>query len=218
MGTVDHEVIKSNLCCDMNKANGIPRQISTRSFYKRKYSLRELYRGYIPLVDSMARMRENRRENLVDVAFIERMQLAVTEVNGCAACSYAHAHMALRQGMSAKEIHSYLSGDGAFIKVEEAKGILFAQHFAESRGCPERDAYEAIVGTYTEPGARIMLAALRIIQAGNMIGIPFSAFWSRLKGKPYADSTLWYEIHMMVGGTLLLPAGLLHGLLGTRIG
>jgi len=61
--------------------------------------------------------------------------LAVTEVNGCAACSYQHIMMALRQGMS---------------KNMAKKAATF-------------------------------LSAVQIMIAGNMYGIPYSAFQSRQK-------------------------------------
>ena len=91
--------------------------------------------------------------------------------------------------MSGAEISSFLSGADGFIKPEEAKAIVFAQHFADSRGFPKEYAYEAIVREYGEKKARIMLAAAQVMIAGNMYGIPYSAFQSRLKGKPFKDSS-----------------------------
>ena len=46
--------------------------------------------------------------------------------------------MALRQGMSNEEISSFLSGGDDFIQPEEAKAIIFAQHFADSKGFPKK--------------------------------------------------------------------------------
>lgn len=37
-----------------------------------------------------------KKKKIVNKDFVERLQLAVTEVNGCAACSYAHTYMALK--------------------------------------------------------------------------------------------------------------------------
>ena len=94
----------------------------------------------------------------------------------------------------------------------EAK-ILFAQHFADSRGRPTRDAYDATVAEYGEKCARIMLSAVQIMIAGNTYGIPFSAFQSRRKGKSFKDSALSYELGMLTAGIFLLPVGLIHGVL-----
>ncbi|MCF8268150.1 MAG: carboxymuconolactone decarboxylase family protein [Ignavibacteriales bacterium] len=158
-------------------------------------------------------MIRNKRKKLLSNDFIERIQLAVTEVNGCAICSYAHTYLALKQGMSNEEIYSFLSGDSAFISQEEAKAILFAQHFADKRGFPKEDAYKSIIDEYGEEKAGIILASARLMIAGNIYGIPYSAFQSRLYGKPFKDSTLMYEAGMQIGGLLILPIALIHGLL-----
>ena len=49
--------------------------------------------------------------------------------------------------------------------------------------------------------------------AGNMYGIPFSAFLSRLHGKPYKGSSLFYELGMLIAGLLFLPIAMIHGAL-----
>jgi AhpD family alkylhydroperoxidase len=149
---------------------------------------------------------------------VERLQLAVTEVNGCAACSYQHTKMALRQNMSNEEISSFLSGGDAFIKPEEAKAIIFAQHFADSMGFPKKYAYDSIVKEYGEKKAQIILSAVQVMIAGNMYGIPLSAFQSRLKGKPYKDSSVFYELGMEIAGFLCFPFALIHGFLRLLIG
>ena len=195
----------------------IPESLS-RSEYKRKFSFLELYRSYVYVPRAIRKLRSNKKSKLVDSHFIERLQLAVTEVNGCAACSYAHTTMALREGMSNEEISSFLGGSDSYIKPEEAKAIMFAQHFADSKGYPQRDAYEAIVLEYGPQKARIILSACQMMISGNMFGIPFSAFLARRKGKPFKDSTLGYELGMLIGGILVLPLGILHALLRWMVG
>lgn len=166
----------------------------------------------------MGKMLRHTRHPLVDQHFLKRMQLAVTEVNGCAACSYQHAKMALRDGMSGEEISSFLSGGDQFIKPKEAKAITFAQHFADARGYPKQLAFDSIVKEYGEDEADILLSAVQIMMAGNIYGIPSSAFQSRLKGKPYKESSLIYELGMLLSGLLLLPIALMHGVLRGLMG
>ncbi len=189
----------------------ITEPISSRTEFKRRFSFGELYGSLVSLPAAASGMARNKRMAAVDDDFVRRLQLAVTEVNGCAACSYEHTKMALRQGMSGEEISSFLSGGDTFVKPEEAKGIMFAQHFAESRGQPEAYAYEAIVDEYGEEGARAILAAVQVMIAGNMYGIPYSAFQSRRKGKPFKDSSVVYELGTLVAGALCLPFALVHG-------
>ena len=46
----------------------------------------------------------------IDKAFAESVSLAVTQVNGCSICSYAHTKNALKAGMTEDEIESLLDG------------------------------------------------------------------------------------------------------------
>jgi AhpD family alkylhydroperoxidase len=202
----------------MEKKTSLSGSVTQREEFKRKFTLWELYRSFVFMPRAMFKLIKNSKHLLVDPHFVERLQLAVTEVNGCAACSYQHTKMALQQGMSNEEISSFLGGADDFIKPEEAKAILFAQHFADSRGFPKLYSYDSIVTEYGEEKARIMLAAVQVMIAGNMYGIPFSAFLSRLQGKPYKGSSLIYELGMLVIGFLLLPLAIIHGLLRGLIG
>jgi AhpD family alkylhydroperoxidase len=196
----------------------LPDAIGPIGKFKRKFSLWELYRAFVSFPRAASRMIGNNKSKLVDRQFVERLQLAVTEVNGCAACSYQHTKMALRQGMSNEEISSFLSGGDEFIKPDEAKAIMFAQHFADSKGFPKKYAYDSIVKEYGEEQACIILSAVQIVIAGNMYGIPLSAFQSRLKGQTYKDSSLFYELGMLLGGIIILPIALVHGILRGLIG
>ncbi len=189
----------------------IPPDMIRREAYKRKFSVRDLYRGILLVPEAVSGLKFNRKNMVVSPEFLERMQLAVNEVNGCAVCSYAHAHMALKQGISSEEIYSLLNGDGALIRPEEGKAIMFAQHFADTGGYPDSETYRMIEESYGTNEARVMLSAIRMMQVGNIYGIPFSAFVSRLKGHPYRDSSLLYELGMQIMSAVLLPFALLHG-------
>ena len=189
-----------------------------RGEFKRKFNLGELYGSLVFAPRAMSKLIGNNKSELIDKQFVERLQLAVTEVNGCAACSYQHTNMALQQGMSNEEINSFLGGDSNYTKPEEAKAIMFAQHFADSRGFPKQYAYDSIVDEYGEKKAPIILSAAQVMIAGNMYGIPFSAFLSRLHGKPYKGSSLIYELSMLIMGILFLPIGIFHGFLRALFG
>jgi len=200
----------------MNKTP--PISIKKEVNFKRKFNLKELYRSFVFTPRAMSKLMGNHKSKLVDEDFLERLQLVVTEVNGCALCSYQHTKMALKKGMSNEEISSFLSGDDSFVKQKEAKAIIFAQHYAESKGFPQKYAYDAIVKEYGEKEACIILSAIQIITAGNMYGIPSSAFSSRLKGNPYKESSLFYELKMLIIGILCLPIAIIHGSLRALIG
>ena len=193
-------------------------QTGSRTEYKRKFSLSEMYHSFTTIPGAMVELIKNKKKQLVNHHFIERLQLAVTEVNGCAACSYAHTYIALKQGMSNEEIQSFLNNDGKFIKPEEAKAIAFVQHFADTRMFPKKDVYRYISAEYGEEKAKIILSVAQLMTVGNIYGIPYSAFISRLKGKPYQDSSLVYELGMQIMGVFFLPVALVQGLLRTILG
>ena len=196
----------------------IPKSISSRAEFKRKFSLWEMYRAAVFAPRAKLKVDENKKNKLVDKKFVKRLQLAVTEVNGCTICSYGHAKMALRQGMDNEEINSFLSGGDNFIKIKEAKAIIFAQHFADSRGYPKKYAYDSIVEEYGKEEAQIILSATQTMITGNMYGIPLSAFQSRLKGKPYKDSSLFYELKTLTLGVVFFPIAIIHGFIRGLIG
>ncbi|MDD2584147.1 MAG: carboxymuconolactone decarboxylase family protein [Bacteroidales bacterium] len=197
----------------MIKNKEIDTPVTSRKSFKRKFSFLELYQSLSFAPQAVSRLAKNNRLALVSKDFIKRLQLAVTEVNGCPACSYQHTKIALEQGMSNEEITSFLSGGDQFIKPEEAKAIMFAQHFADSRGFPKKYAYDALVEEYGEEKSKIIISAAQIMISGNIYGIPFSAFESRLKGHKYEDSNLFYELSMLIGGILIMPLAIIHGLI-----
>lgn len=196
----------------------IPKTVQSQTEFKNKFRLGEMYRAFVYLPRAMLKMVENNKSQLIDPDFAKRLQLAVTEVNGCAICSYGHTKMALRQGMSGEEISSFLSGDSHFIKPEEAKAIMFAQHYADSRGYPKKYAYDAVVNEYGVKKALIILSIIQTMTIGNMFGIPFSAFQSRCKGKPYKGSSLFFELGILILGFLILPIAIIHGIIRGLIG
>lgn len=183
-----------------------------RRQYKRKFSYGQLYRTMVALPRALAILGNNRKSMDVHPMTIERIMLAVTEVNGCAACSYAHTKMALREGIDNEEIVAMLSGNTDTVPAQEAKAIMFAQHFAETKGLVDRPSYSRYVSEYSEEHALIMLAAMQVILFGNAYGIPYSALVSRLKGKPYRGSTLAYEAGMLLWGLIGFPFALLHAM------
>ncbi len=65
--------------------------------------------------------------------------LAVTEVNGCDICSYAHTKVALEAGMSSQEIQNMLGGIIDDVPLKEVHGIMYGQHYANARGNPGTD-------------------------------------------------------------------------------
>ena len=193
----------------------IPEAIAARTSFTRKVTPGELYRSLVFAMPALVVFARNRRSQIVPSAFLERVQLAVTAVSACAVCSYVHSRMALEMGLSEDEITGYLTGDVEDPDPAEAKALLFAEHFAETRGEPSAAAYAAFIEAYGPEKSRILLAAMQLMLAGNLIGLPLSARRARRNGAPYTDSSVAYEWGMVLGFWFMVPLAALHALLRT---
>lgn len=176
---------------------------------KKLFSVPELFRIMVLAFRSAPMLKEAKAAGKMNKAFLERIMLAVTEVNGCAMCSYYHTKVALEEGFSKEEIRNMLSGTLGDVPTEELEGVLFAQHYADTRGYPTRESWRRIEETYGETGARGVLAVTRMIMFGNATGIPSGSFINRFRGKSDPRSNVAYELAMMLALVVfLLPAGI----------
>lgn len=177
---------------------------------KKHYSVREIYW----ITHEAARTKRFLASTSLgrDKQFTERIMLAVTEVNGCELCSYAHSRFALEAGLSDAEIRSLLGGLPEGIPDGQMPAIAFAQHYADTRGHPDAVAWQHVLDVYGEDEALGVLAAVRIMMWGNAAGIPLSSLRSRLKGAADPGSSLRYEVATILGSTVVTPFALLHAL------
>lgn len=172
---------------------------------KKLFSVFELFRIMTLAFRSIPLLRRAKAAGKMSHAFLERIMLAVTEVNGCAACSYYHTKVALESGFSAQEIRNMLSGTFSDVPEEELEGVLFAQHYADQRGKPSRESWDRIVAHYDEIGAYGILAVTRMIMMGNATGIPAGSFILRFRGKADQRSNVFYELGMMLAMLVFMP-------------
>ena len=162
------------------------------------YSVTESYNVLYHAFRTAKFMGRERKKGYLNSEFIERIMLAVTEVNNCALCSYAHTRIALEAGMSAKEIRNMLDGVFNDVPSDELPAIMFAQHYAETRGNPSRESWGQLINLYGLEKAQGILGGVRVIMAGNVYGIAWSSFIGRLKGKPDLRSNFSYEVSMIL--------------------
>ena len=182
----------------------------TDSRGKKLYSISETYRIIVNAMRSIPDIKRARRSGEMTTPFMERVMLAVTEVNGCALCSYYHTRVALENGMNAEEIKGMLGGEFADVPQEELPAILFAQHYADTRGKPSKEAWERVSAVYGETGAYGVLAAIRMIMMGNAMGIVWGSFVNRFRGKADPRSNLLYEIAQLLCTVPFMLAAAVH--------
>lgn len=180
---------------------------------RKLYSVPEAYWILYKGLCTVKHLFKAKRSRELNPDFIERIMLAVTEVNGCAICSYAHTKMALEAGMSNEEIQNMLSGVFDNVPTEEMAAIMFAQHYADCRGNPSQESWEQIVELYSSSKAKGILGAIRMIMIGNTYGIPWSSFFNRFKGKPDERSNVLYEISMITASIVFTPIAIVHALI-----
>ena len=182
-------------------------------FGKELYSVQESYWIFYKGLRTIKYMARAKKNNELSPEFIERIMMAVTEVNGCAVCSYAHTKMALEIGMSNEEVNDMLAGVMDNIPADEVEGVMFAQHYADSRGKPSKEAWKRIVEIYGISKSKGILGAIRMIMIGNTYGIPCSSFFNRFRGKPDKRSNLLYDISMIITCIVFAPIVLIHALI-----
>ena len=176
---------------------------------KKHYSVREIYR----ITELAARTVMAGGHTRCDRRASERIMLAVTEVNGCALCSYGHTRLALDMGLSDTEVRALLGGVTKDVPADQLAGVAYGQHYADSRGHPDPDAWASLVGRYGEDRAHCVLQAVRMIMWGNATGIPLSSLRARLRGAPDPASSVFYEIGTTLGAAMITPVALTHALL-----
>lgn len=172
-----------------------------------RFTPREGYRITRGFVRAVPRVSQARRD--LGMPFFERLMLAVTEVNGCALCSYGHAQAALESGLSRAEVRALLGGDTSGVPEAEGPAVLFAQHFAQSRGLPSPQAWTHVEQVYGRHRAAAILTSVRTILWGNAYGIPLTSLLSRLRGEPHPGSSLRYELTMLTSQVPFLPVAVL---------
>lgn len=185
---------------------------SPRRFIKRTFTLKrfiETLRDFMAHTDDIRSAVHGRR---VDRAFAEKIMLAVTQVNGCRYCNYYHTRAALKAGVSDQELQKLLSQEIGDFPEREAVALAFAQHYAESEDHPDPEAWQRVVEYYGEEMARDIMAYIRMITIGNLLGNTFDAFLSRLIGRPCPNSTIWDELGALTLSALgSIPMGLMIG-------
>lgn len=186
-------------------------------FGRKLYSMKEIYTILYDGIRTAPYMSKSKKKGELDTEFIERIMLAVTEVNGCAVCSYAHTKMALEAGMSDEEIQNMLSGVITDVPDYQIQAIIFAQHYADNRGKPSREAWSRIIEIYGFSKSKGILGAIRVIMMGNALGIPWSSFIGRLRGEPDERSSFLYEVGGIVLGTLFIPFALVNAIIASLL-
>jgi AhpD family alkylhydroperoxidase len=143
----------------------------------------------------------------ISKAFMEKIMMIVTAVNGCSYCSWFHAKKAISSGISESEVKNMLKLQFETDASDfEIIALLYAQHFAETNRKPEKEMTNKLFEYYGKKTANHILLFIRMIFFGNLLGNTYDAFLSRLKGNKAEDSNVCFEtVFFIVNTPILLP-------------
>lgn len=158
-------------------------------FNKRTYnSLKALIHDAAAIMKRRKDIKSLMRGEVISDGTRERIMLAVTEVNGCRYCQYAHARMALKAGLSRDEIDQLAEGAFHDCPPEDVPALLYAQHWAEADGNPDLEARKKVIETYGQPKTEAMELAMHMIRMGNLLGNTFDRLIFKLFPRLYAKN------------------------------
>lgn len=128
-------------------------------------------------------------------ALREQVMLAVTSVNDCRYCAWAHTGLALANDVDLDELRALLGEDlPDHLDERNATAVLFARHFADSERDPEASSRKALQRHFSEDERREIMAWINGIYFANLAGNTVDALLSRLRGQPAENSHLLVEL------------------------
>ncbi|MBP8130555.1 MAG: carboxymuconolactone decarboxylase family protein [Candidatus Hydrogenedentes bacterium] len=128
----------------------------------------------------------------LDTRFRERLFLAVTQVNRCRTCTWAHTRIALQAGIAAEEVRALLEAELDAVPEQEREAVLYAQHWADADGAPEPEVLARVAARYGAETLARMHLAMRFIRFCNYSGnlteyLLFLLSFGRLGGEPVSE-------------------------------
>ena len=147
-----------------------------------------------------SQIRKIKKSSKLDEQFKERIMLAVTAVNGCIYCEWAHTKVALKSGCTEEEIADIMKYDFGSCDPDQVVALAFAQLYAETRGKPTDEDWNKLVEQYGKQDAENILLLIQMITVGNLLGNTIEGFESRFKGKPPEKGSLLFELFIYIFG------------------
>ena len=171
----------------------------TQKFNRNIYTTGLLFRDLGFLIINFLKIIAAMRNKKIGKVFMEKIMTVVTAVNGCRYCEWFHAKKAAAAGISNKEVKNMLQLQFQTDASDfEIPGLLYAQHYAETKRKPEKEMTDKLVEFYGEKTAYHIYLMIRIIFFGNLSGNTFDAFLSRLKGNRAENSNVIFELFFFI--------------------
>lgn len=150
---------------------------------------------------------------LIDKNFRTEIMLAVSQVNRCGICSYVHTKNYLKSGASADELKYLLEGD---FNEDSPPALLFAQHYADTMGDYDQEAFGKVIDHYGKDKADGIMASIKIIMFGNTNGIAITNLFNRFRFKRTKNSKFSTELYNGLLAYFIFPPFLFINLFRRR--
>ncbi len=176
-------------------------------FDRRIFTAKLLIKDTLFLLAHLPTIRSTMHDDVISRAFMEKVMIVVTAVNGCIYCEWFHAKAAISSGLTEDEIKNTLNLQfQADASAFELPALLYAQHYAETNRQPDPAMRQRLVECYGDQTAEHIQMIIRMIYFGNLSGNTFDAFISRLRGNQAPNSSALFEaIFFVLSVPVLLP-------------
>ncbi len=174
--------------------------LANKYFKNRTYGFRSFFHDVSKVMKNSSQIREVMKSGRISNQFKERIMLAVTAVNDCIYCEWAHTKAALKYGCTEEEIAEIKENDFGSCDPEEVVALAFAQHYTETKGNPTEEAWDKLVEQYGDQKVNDIMLLIQMITMGNLFGNTIEAFGSRFKGKPPENGSLLFELFIYTFG------------------
>ena len=125
-------------------------------------------------------------------ALREKIVLGVSSITDCRYCQWGHTHWAMAHGVTLEEVNQILAHQIESLQAKnpaEAAAILFAERYAENLDQFDPESIENLRKYYSEAQVSEILAYVRAITLGNLVGNTLDAVLSRFHPHPRRDAT-----------------------------
>ena len=107
--------------------------------------------------------------------------------------------------MTSSEIQAIAVLEFDQVPSDQVAALIFAQHYAETGGHPDPEAWQRVVEICGPNTARDLMVWIRLISLANLWGNTFDVLMSRIGGHPVSDSNLWQELGVVLGWVVIVP-------------
>ena len=175
-------------------------------FRKRTITTREVVGNAVSLVPAIGTIYKVWLKHDIDPGFREELMLAVSELNHCRYCTWAHHEWAHMVGVSDDELAHVEQMDPTGFDRRKWLAISYVRALVSANFGPvDKALVREMKAKYTPVEIEEIEVVARIMDIGNRGANTWDAFVSRLRGGPVAETTIFDELVMSGGFLITVP-------------